>query len=158
MRREAALLVVAASIAAASGCGSEDPDAAPTACLSPPGEYVAALEAAPDPVRLAGETPISDCIVEEQDPGQLAQVGEAVVAAATRLNDEAARDPAGVATVRLGYLVGAVQEAAAATGGIHADLVRRLDAAARYRAGGGSFPASFERAFGRGYAAGQASG
>jgi len=35
-------------------------------------------------------------------------------------------------------------------------LVLRLDSAARYREGGGSFGAEFERAFGEGYAAAQA--
>jgi hypothetical protein len=60
--------------------------------------------------------------------------------------------------VRLGYLVGAVQEGAAATGGIHEDLVLRLDAAARFTGGRDAFGARFERAFGVGYAAGQEHG
>jgi hypothetical protein len=52
-----------------------------------------------------------------------------------------------------------VQEGAASTGGIHEDLVIRLDTAARYTGRqGGAFPAAFERSFGEGYAAGQASG
>ena len=70
----------------------------------------------------------------------------------------AREDPAGVASVQLGYLVGSVQEAASTTGGIHEDLVIRLDAAARFAGGDKAFPASFERSFGAGYAAGQASG
>jgi hypothetical protein len=60
--------------------------------------------------------------------------------------------------VDLGYLVGAVQRGASETGGIHADLVRRLDAAARFSEGGKPLPVSFERAFGQGYAAGQREG
>ena len=41
---------------------------------------------------------------------------------------------------------------------IHTDLVRRLNSSARFSETGGALPASFERAFGRGYAAGQRSG
>jgi len=85
-------------------------------------------------------------------------VGEGLVKAATELNRLAREDPAGMATVRLGYLIGAVQEAASTTGGIHEDLVIRLDAAARFTGDEQAFPASFERAFGAGYAAGQRSG
>ena len=51
-----------------------------------------------------------------------------------------------------------VQEGASSTGGIHKDLVIRLDAAARFTEGGEPLPVEFERAFGEGYAAGQASG
>ncbi len=147
-----ALLVVA-------GCGSDDPPDTPVACLDGAPSYLRALEVAPADVRLDGATPISDCLVEEQGSGAQAQVGEAIVTAATELNREARRDPGGSATQRLGYLVGAVQEGAAATGGIHEDLVLRVDTAARYAGPGGEpFGAPFERAFGQGYAAGQAGG
>ena len=141
------------------GCGDDDDEAgAPVACLGGTDTYLTALEDAPDDVRLDGTTPISDCIVEGQEGGELAQVGEGLVKAATELNRLAREDPAGMATVRLGYLIGAVQEAASTTGGIHEDLVIRLDAAARFTGDEQAFPASFERAFGAGYAAGQRSG
>ena len=140
------------------GCGGDDEPSTPVACLGDRDSYLAALEAAPGEVRLEATTPISDCIVDGQSGGELGQVGEAVVAAATELNDRAQDDPAGDATVQLGYLIGAVQEGAATTGGIHEDLVIRLDAAARLNPGGGAFPPSFERAFGEGYAAGQSGG
>ena len=139
------------------GCGSEEAEA-PTACLAGGDTYLAALQRAPDQVRLDGTTPISACLVDGQSGGELGQVGEALVAAATELNGRAQDDPAGEATTQLGYLVGAVQEAAATTGGIHEDLVIRLDSAARYSASGRAFPVSFERAFGVGYEAGQADG
>lgn len=128
------------------------------ACLEPAASYLTALESAPSEVRLAGGTAISSCIVKEQPAGALAQVGKSVIDAATQLNREAREDPEGNATVELGYLVGAVQEAASATGGIHEDLTLRLDSAARFAPGGGGFSAAFERAFSEGYAAGQASG
>jgi hypothetical protein len=151
-----AILAALAGLALAA-CGDDDPKT-PTACSADADEYRVALAEAPGEVRLDGTTPLSDCLVEGQSGGELAQVGEAMVTVATRLNAEARRDPAGEAAVQLGYLVGAVQEAASTTGGIHQDLVIRLDAAARFSGPGGPFPASFERAFGAGYAAGQASG
>lgn len=138
------------------GCGTED-EQAPAACLGGEEAYLTALADAPGDVRLEGDVAIGDCLVEAQAGGELGQVGEGMVAAATELNRRAQDDPAGDATTQLGYLVGAVQQAAASTGGIHADLVLRLDSAARFSRDGG-FPASFERAFGAGYAAGQASG
>jgi hypothetical protein len=109
-------------------------------------------------VLLRGSTPISDCLPAGQDPAELGQVGEEMVTAATRLNAEARRRPSGEATAQLGYLIGAAQQGATASGGIHADLLRRLDTAARFNQGGRPLPASFERAFGIGYAAGQETG
>jgi hypothetical protein len=139
------------------GCGDDEAET-PSACIADSDAYLAALADAPGQVRLAGETPISGCLVEAQSGGELAQVGESIIGAATVLNAEAVKDPAGEATIQLGYLVGAVQEGASTTGGIHEDLVRRLDTAARFNEGGEPLPAVFERAFGEGYAAGQASG
>ncbi len=80
-----------------------------------------------------------------------------MVDAATRLNSAARRDPGGPETVQLGYLIGAVQQGSSDTGGIHADLVRRLDSAARFSPEG-LLPAEFERGFGEGYSAGQENG
>jgi hypothetical protein len=157
--RTASVTIVIALALASAGCGSgEDADSAPAACLGGPDAYLAALEDAPGEVLLEGETPIGDCLTEGQGGGQLATVGESAVAAATTLNEEALDDPSGDATVQLGYLVGALQEAASRTGGIHEDLIRRLDAAARYTPKGELPGAAFERAFGEGYAAGQARG
>ena len=152
--RLAAVLVFSAVTLVACG-EDESSGTVPAACLAGPTAYLSALESAPGAVLLEGSTPIGDCITEDQGAGQLAGVGEAVVAAATRLNHKALEEPSGEATVQLGYLVGAVQEAAATSGGIHEDLVRRLDAAARFTPGGDGPGAAFERAFGEGYAAGQ---
>jgi hypothetical protein len=157
--RVTAWIAVAAGAALAlGGCSSGDDDATPAACLAPADDYVEALDAAPGEVLLGGETPISECLVGGQSPAELAEAGESMIEAATELNAAARRDPAGDDTLRLGYLVGAVQKGAAETGGIHADLVRRLDAAARFAPEGERLPVSFERAFGEGYAAGQANG
>jgi hypothetical protein len=152
------LVGVLASVVLAS-CGSDEPPATPAACSSPASAYLTALKAAPGEVRLGGTTPISDCLVEEQEPGQIATVGESIIATATELNRRVRRDAEPAAIVQLGYLVGAVQEAEATTGGIHQDLVLRLDSAARFTGQGQeSFPAAFERSFGEGYSAGQAGG
>jgi hypothetical protein len=156
MRRVSRLiaLVLAAAVLAAAGCGSDDEPVTPAACLGPASAYLDALEDAPGEVRLEGATAISDCIVPAQEPGPLAQAGDSMVGAATRLNREIRSDFDERATVQLGYLVGAVQEGAAATGGIHEDLILRLDAAARFSGDEAPFGSRFERAFGEGYAAG----
>jgi hypothetical protein len=154
-RRSPIALTAAMVVMAVAGCGTKENDMAPAACLETNQAYLTALEGAPGEVRLAGTTPISDCLVPEQDAGQLANVGQEMVIAATKLNVEARRDPGGRAAVQLGYLIGAVAKGADA---IHTDLVRRLNSAARFSDTGGTLPASFERAFGRGYAAGHSSG
>jgi hypothetical protein len=136
------------------GCGSSGGEAAPAACLAPTVDYLKALESAPAEVRLGGTTAISDCFTGAEDP----DVGQTVIRAATELNAEARRDPGGPRTVSLGYLAGAVHKGAEQAAGADADLVRRLDAAARFSPGGGTLGAAFERAFGKGYAAGQQGG
>ena len=105
-----------------------------------------------------GDTPISDCFNSTQGAGEQADVGKTVIRAATILNAQARRRPAGSATVALGYLDGAVRKGTADTAGVNADLVRRLESAARFNPGGGSPGAAFERAYGKGYAAGENTG
>ncbi len=158
--RRISCLAAGVALLAVAGCGGEDERETPAACLASASDYLAALEAAPGEVRLDGSVPISNCLVEEQTPGTLGAVGASIVEAAKQLNREARKHPSGQASVELGYLVGAVQEGESRTGGIHADLVIRLDAAARFTGNGAqtSLGAEFERAFGEGYAAGQASG
>ena len=143
-----------AALVALAGCGAKKNDLAPSACLAGNQGYLRALERAPGEVRLAGTTPISDCLVPEQDAGQLANIGQEMIVAATKLNAEARRGSA-PAALQLGYLIGAVAKGADS---IHTDLVRRLNSAARFSETGGTLPAAFERAFGRGYAAGRRSG
>jgi len=154
----AAAAAAAIAALALGGCSSGDDSGTPAACLASSQTYLDALEAAPGDVRLDGETPISGCLVSGQEPADLAQAGESMIAAATELNGAARRDPAGQSSVELGYLVGAVQKGGGETGGIHADFIRRLDSAARFTPEGERLPVEFERAFGEGYAAGQATG
>jgi len=157
-RRPATLASLAAALAIAiAACGS-DQRQTPIACLEGAAAYLDALESAPGAVLLEGETPISDCLVPDQEVGPQNTVGSAVVEAATKLNGEALRKDGGDAAIQVGYLIGAVQEGASETGGIHTDLVRRLDAAARFSPDGEPLSASIERDLGVGYAAGQESG
>lgn len=156
MRRR---LVIAATLlaAAVSGCGATS-DSTPIACLEGAGAYLDALKDAPGAVELSDGTPISGCLVENQQAGDLATVGTAMIGATTRLNAEARAKPGGAANLRLGYLLGAAQRGGDGTSGIHADLIRRLTAAARYSPDGASLPATFLRTYQRGFEAGEARG
>lgn len=154
--RPLAAIATGACIAAlAASCSSDDDEGTPTVCLSGSEEYVGILARAPDEVAFEDGTEISECLPPEQSGGDLADVGEEMIAAATTLNAQARENPTGAAAVQLGYLVGAVENGA---DGIHADLVRRLNSAARFTPGGGLLPAEFERTFGEGYNVGQESG
>jgi hypothetical protein len=156
VRRVLPILVVCLGLLAA-GCGETD-DSTPVACLNGSGAYLQALERAPGEVRLAGEVPISDCLAENQQAGDLATVGGALLDAATELNGRARNEPGGAANVRLGYLIGAAQAGAEGTGGIHAELMRRLIAAATYSPGNQVLTKEFERAYRKGFDAGLARG
>jgi hypothetical protein len=150
-------LLALLSAALISGCGSQD-DSTPVACLEGSSAYVDALATAPGDVALEDETPISDCLAENQQGGELATVGTALVEAATELNAEARSEPGGAANLQLGYLIGAVQRGADGSQGIHADLIRRLTVAARYAPGREPLPPAFLAAYRRGYDAGHSRG
>lgn len=156
VRRALPTFAVSAGLLAA-GCGGPG-DSTPVACLAGPNAYLKALEKAPGEVKLGSEAPISDCLAENQQAGDLATVGVATVTAATRLNAEARTDPGGNANLQLGYLLGAAKRGAEDTEGIHADLIRRLVAAARYSPDNRPLPPAFRRAYRRGYDAGSARG
>jgi hypothetical protein len=145
------------ALVALTGCGSSEPPQTPAACLAPPSRYVEALAAAPGAVRLDGGTPISGCLVDEQPAGTLQTVGRSLVGAATALNRDALRGEDRQAFIELGYLQGAIERGASATGGIHRDLVLRIDSAAGFT-GAGPLPASLQSAFDRGRDSGLAGG
>jgi len=155
MRAPVATALFVAAILA--GCGSND-GSTPVACLEGAGAYLKALKGAPGEVTLDGETRISDCLTENQGGGELATVGEAMLGAATRLNAEAREEPGGMANLRLGYLLGAAERGAAGTAGIHAELIRRLGAAARYSPDSRPLPPVFLRTYREGFDAGEARG
>ena len=155
MRRAVAL--GACTCALLAGCGSREP-ATPVACLGGPNGYLTALREAPGQVRLDGRTAISACLVEDQQAGELSRVGLALVRTATALNDSARQAPGGQANLALGFLVGAVEKGAEDTNGIHADLVRRIEAAAEFSPAGRPLPAAFRRSLVRGEQAGRGRG
>ncbi|CAN5456598.1 hypothetical protein BH20ACT15_BH20ACT15_08380 [soil metagenome] len=153
-RAAAAAVIAAVAALAAVGCGTEK-EGTPSACKTSSADYVRMLASAPEGVAFDDGTTISDCLVPEQSGGELAEVGKEMIAAATTLNAQARKEPTSLAAVQLGYLVGAVENGSE---GIHADLVRRLNAAARFNPNGDLLPAAFERTFGQGYAAGLETG
>jgi hypothetical protein len=136
----------------ATGCGGPS-DATPVACLDG-SAYLGALGDAPGEVQLRDEAPISDCLAENQTGGDLASVGAAMLGAATKLNAEARANPGSAANLQLGYLLGAAERGADGTEGIHAELIRRLSAAARYSPDNRPLSPIFLRAYRRGYDAG----
>ena len=83
----------------APAAASKD-DSTPVACLEGAERLPRARSrAAPGEVKLGGETPISDCLAENQEAGDLATVGDAMVEAATKLNAEARDEPGGGASL-----------------------------------------------------------
>jgi hypothetical protein len=156
MRRARLTLLVPLALLA-SACGGPG-DSTPVACLDGADAYLAALDDAPGEVRLNGEVPISDCLAENQAGGDLANAGAAMLRAATKLNAEARPEPGGAANLQLGYLLGAAQLGAEGTQGIHAELIRRLSAAARYSPDNRPLPPAFLRAYRDGFDAGRAGG
>lgn len=141
----------------ASGCGQPS-DTTPVACLEGEGAYLKALNAAPGEVKLRGDALISECLAENQKAGDLATVGTALVAAATKLNAEARAEPGGDANLQLGYLLGAAERGASQTDGIHAELIRRLTSAAGYSPDNRPPSAAFLRVYREGFDAGQGGG
>jgi hypothetical protein len=154
--RPLAALTTAVAVFAA-GCGGTD-DATPAACLEGAPVYLAALKGTPGEVRLEGEVPISECLAANQAGGDLAEVGAAMLASATELNAEARAQPGGASNLQLGYLLGAAQRGAEGSEGIHAELIRRLSAAARYSPDNQPLPAIFLRTYREGFDAGNSSG
>jgi hypothetical protein len=148
MRRLFTIAALALAAMFGAGCGSTS-DETPVACLEGPEFF---LGKGSDGVR------ISDCLAENQKGGDLATVGAAMIEAATELNAEARDNPGGGENLQLGYLLGAAQHGASETGGIHAELIRRLAAAARYSPDNRPLSPVFLRTYRQGYDAGQASG
>jgi hypothetical protein len=117
-----ALLLSAALLAA---CGDEEEQIA-SACKEGPAAVTKALRDAPGEVRLGG-APLSGCLSEEADGGELQLVGTSFVDAASGLAASARRRPEGRAALELGYLMGAARRGGRATQGVHSELLRRME-------------------------------
>jgi hypothetical protein len=137
-------LVAALGLVAIAGCGGTDNET-PSACLEGSALYLG---------QGRGDVRISDCLPANQAGGDLAEVGTAMLAAATELNAEARTEPGGASNLQLGYLLGAAQRGAEGSEGIHAELIRRLSTAARYSPDNRPLPAVFLSTYRDGYDAG----
>jgi hypothetical protein len=125
------LAITVASAVLVLGCGDTDTDT-PDVCLESPAKITAALRTAPEPVLLDGETTISDCLVRNQPEGDIVNFGANITEVASGLGRDAAESgPDGLkAAIDAGYLVGALENGAEDTDGIHTTLVDRVESAA----------------------------
>jgi hypothetical protein len=117
---------VALVCAALTFCCGEEEERIASACTDGPGAVRAALRDAPGGVRLGG-APLSDCLSEQADSGELQLVGTSFVGAASGLAPSARRQPEGRAALELGYLIGAARRGGGSTQGVHSELLRRLE-------------------------------
>jgi hypothetical protein len=128
MRCSAALAV---GLALATGACTKDEPPMPYACsATDQAGYERALRAAPATVRLPGGVAISDCLRRVRTDADLQNLG-AVVHVVAEVLAERVRDDGDVAAAReLGYLAAAVDAGAARSGGVSAELARRVSVAA----------------------------
>lgn len=123
------MFVIPAAVALlfVTGCGQTTVET-PVACLEGPQVIAGALTNAPNPVRLDGDVPISDCLARNQPEGEMANFGADSVAVATELGRRIKRPgpDAIAASIQGGYLVGALERGSEESDGIHASLVDRV--------------------------------
>ena len=108
-----------------AACGDDD-QGLPSACTRGPDAVGRALQRAPAAVRIGG-APLSRCVAEASDAGELQATGTSLVGAAAHLAAAARRDPGGAAELRLGYLIGAARRGAKPASGERTELLRRLE-------------------------------
>jgi hypothetical protein len=119
-----AALMLAVTTAAAWGCGREERPL-PAACTAGSNQIAHALRRAPAPVALGDGTRLSVCLERARADADIQTVGALYTQVATGLS---AQVPASdTAALRLGYLIGAARRGTRHTGGIHLELLRRLD-------------------------------
>jgi hypothetical protein len=122
----AMLLAVVALVLSACGAAARS---APAGCTRGADTVLRALAGAPGTVVLPGGSRLSACLTPAQPDGDLQNVGLSLTPAADALAERARHGDA-TSAFRLGYLIGALERRAAQTNGIHAELVRRVAAAA----------------------------
>ena len=158
LRTTLVLLLLVAAAMLPAGCGSQKDERTPVACDEGRAVILDGLRGAPGEVLLAGETPISDCLVIGAEEGELADLGEGALAAATQLSAEARARPGGRANLELGYLLGALTRGSVDTEGVHSELLRRLTVAAEYVPQGETLSPEFVATYEKGFAAGRGHG
>lgn len=126
MRRALSAVCAGAVLAIAPGCARDADKPLASVCREGPADVLTALRAAPGEVRMGG-TPLSECLENAEDGGQLRDVGTGYVIAAQQLADRAERDPKSTAAVQLGYLIGAVRRGSRPDQGLSYELVRRIE-------------------------------
>ena len=115
------------ALIALAGCGREEETHLPAACRQGEQAVRAALRSAPQEVRLGGTTPLSSCLDETSDSGDLREVGAALLESAAGLSAAAAERPNGPEATQLGYLIGATRRRAAPDEGVNGEMARRLE-------------------------------
>jgi hypothetical protein len=110
----------------AGGCGRQEPAALAPTCREGSDTVLRALRRAPAPVALDG-TPLSSCLRNAGDGGDLRDVGIGYLDAASSLATDAERDAESPEALRLGYLIGAAHRGASSDQGPASELIRRLD-------------------------------
>ena len=119
-------LVLQVLVVLVVGCGNSDVVAAPE-CLDGADAITRALERAPDEVRLAGRTRLSDCFKAAASESDVQSVGIYFLTAAQQLADEVRSAPRSDAAVQLGYLLAAVRRGARTDTGVHFETTRRIE-------------------------------
>jgi hypothetical protein len=71
--------------------------------------------------------PLSACLTTSSDQADITGVGAELIAVDADLAERARREPGGPEALRLGYLVAAVRKGAAASQGVNAEIVRRME-------------------------------
>ena len=148
--------LAAATLAAtgAAACGGQAPTPLAAGCTASPEGIIKVLGTAPKAVVLEDGSPLSRCVADGTDDGELQTVGIAFSNAAERLRATARTDAD--AALQLGYLAGVTRKGAARTNGVMAELVRRIEIVAGRTADDAS-PAA-RRALERGLEAGASVG
>ena len=152
MGRRAVAAALALGVGGLSGgCGQATPTPLADGCTASPEAIQQALKKAPGPVTLEDGSPLSRCVADGLDDGELQTVGITFSHAAENLMGRARTDPA--AAFQLGFLTGVTRKGAARTNGVMTELVRRIEATAG-RLGDEATPAA-RSALARGMAAGR---
>lgn len=120
--------VAAVLVLTAAGCGGPGPTPIADGCTASAGGVVKALSEAPGRVVLEDGSPLSQCVSDGLDDGELQTVGITFTRAAELLRVSARTDPR--SALQLGYLVGVTQKGAMRTNGVMAELVRRIEVVA----------------------------